>query len=58
MTAGKKELLDINGLETIITRYGDKNINDTLNATIAEVMSWDSGIDKDDMSLVLVRRIH
>jgi len=50
-------LLDIEGLKKIIIRHGDKNINDMLEAIKDDVAAWNAGIDKDDITLVIIRRI-
>ena len=51
------ELLDINGLKEIIPYHGEKNIDEMLQAIKDDVLAFSTGANKDDMSLVLIRRI-
>lgn len=55
---GKKEFLDIPGLEKLIIKYAHMNIDIMGEYIIKDVLAWCDNVQKDDMSLVLVKRVH
>jgi len=54
----EEQLLDIEGLNKIIIRHGAKNVDVMLQAIKEEVETWSMGAHNDDMTLVLIRRMH
>lgn len=53
----KKKLLDIDGFKDIVTAHGGKDVEDMQRAIFKDVKEWCDGEPRDDMSLVLLRRI-
>ncbi|MBN2444425.1 MAG: substrate-binding domain-containing protein [Spirochaetales bacterium] len=53
----QKKLLDTEGFMNIIARHAEKDVETMQDAIFEDVKAWNDGDPKDDMSLVIVRRI-
>jgi sigma-B regulation protein RsbU (phosphoserine phosphatase) len=51
------EMLDIQGFMDIVTTHGEKAVEAMRDAILADAMEWSQQVRKDDMSLVVARRI-
>lgn len=57
VTNNDRELLAGREVKEIVISHGDKDVNGMLNAIKNDLESCRVGVDKDDISLVLIRRI-
>ena len=53
----EKKLLDIQGFKEIVATYADKDVETMQDAIFKDVTEWCDGEPRDDMSLVVVKRI-
>lgn len=53
----QKNMLDIHGFTEIVTRHAEKEVEVCRDAILHDVMTWCQQNQKDDMSLIVVRRI-
>jgi len=53
----KHVILDIDRFGDIVTSHGEKDVQTMQEAIFSDVLNWCYGEPKDDMSLVLIRRI-
>jgi sigma-B regulation protein RsbU (phosphoserine phosphatase) len=52
-----KQLLDLHGFKEIVRQHAEKDVETMQDAVFNDVKRWCDGEPKDDMSLVVVRRI-
>ncbi|MBN2440616.1 MAG: substrate-binding domain-containing protein [Spirochaetales bacterium] len=53
-----REMLDIKGLMDLVVRHGEKELEEMKQGILADVLAWHKARQRDDITLVLTRRIH